>query len=70
VLVWEDEGVARVWVVEPRYLPHFHEGRVLTFLEGERVVARARVLDRMEDEASEPLADLRAAARRPLRPRD
>ena len=66
ILVWEDDEVARVWVVEPRYLPRFDAGRVLTFLEGERVVARARVLARLEDRASEPLADLRAAKRRPL----
>lgn len=79
VLVWEPPGsgpapgaasprVARVWVIEPRYLPRFDPGRVLTFVEGNgaRVVARAKVLSRHADGAASPLADLRAAARRPL----
>jgi hypothetical protein len=62
--------VARVWVVEPRYLPPFDPGRVLTLVEGRsaRVVARARVLDRLLDGAPSPLADLRAAASRALEP--
>ena len=70
MLVWESEGVARVWVVEPRYLPSFEAGRVLTFVEGReaRVVARARVLSKAFDSSPAPLADLRAAARRPLDP--
>lgn len=60
--------VARVWMIEPRYLPPFDEGRVLTFVEGRaaRVVARATVLSREQDPSRSPLADLRAAARRPL----
>jgi hypothetical protein len=61
-------GVARVWMIEPRYLPRFDPGRVLTFVEGNaaRVVARAKVLSRHDDDSPSPLADLRAAARRPL----
>ena len=68
--MWESEGVARVFVVEPRYLPYFEAGRVLTFVEGReaRVVARARVLEKASDSSSAPLADLRAAATRPLEP--
>ena len=66
VLVWEDRDVARVWVIEPRYLPSFDAGRVLTFLEGTRIVARATVLERLRDEAEAPLADLAAAGRRRL----
>ena len=68
VLVWESPGVARVWMIEPRYLPAFDAGRVLTFVEGRaaRVVARATVVSREEDTSPSPLADLRAAARRPL----
>lgn len=83
VLVWESgdspganhlatsargRSIARVWVIEPRYLPRFDAGRVLTFVEGNgaRVVARAKVLSRHADDAASPLADLRAAARRPL----
>jgi len=68
VLVWESPGVARVWVVEPRYLPSFEAGRVLTFVEGHaaRVVARARVLEKAVDASDTPLSDLRAAATRPL----
>ena len=68
VLVWEAPGVARVWVIEPRYLPSFEPGRVLTLVEGggARVVARATVLSKAADDSAGPLADLRAAATRPL----
>ena len=68
VLVWEAPGIARVWVIEPRYLPRFDPGRVLTLVEGggARVVARARVLSRHEDSSASPLADLRAASSRDL----
>jgi hypothetical protein len=71
VLVWESDGIARVWMVEPQYLPRFDPGRVLTFVEGggARIVARATVLDRLEDDSPSPLSDLAAAARRPLKPR-
>lgn len=70
MLVWESPGVARVWVVEPRYLPSFEAGRVLTFVEGRaaRIVARARVLEKAVDRSASPLTDLRAAATRPLSP--
>jgi hypothetical protein len=57
-------------MIEPRYLPRFDPGRVLTFVEGERVVARAEVLSRHDDDSASPLSDLRAAARRPLDSRD
>ena len=55
-------------MIEPRYLPRFDPGRVLTFVEGNaaRVVARAKVLSHHDDDSPSPLADLRAAARRPL----
>jgi hypothetical protein len=68
VLVWESPEVARVWVLEPHYLPSFDTGRVLTLVEGggARVVARARVLEKCVDPSASPLRDLRAAARRPL----
>jgi hypothetical protein len=79
VLVWESATeagasaesprVARVWVIEPRYLPRFEAGRVLTFVEGAgaRVVARARVLEKLSDDSASPLSDLRAAKTRRLR---
>ena len=68
VLVWESPGVARVWMIEPRDLPSFDPGRVLTFTEGDgaRIVARATVLSKHADDEPSPLADLRAAKRRPL----
>jgi hypothetical protein len=66
LLVWERPGVARVWMVEPQYLPSFGPGRVITLLEGERIVARADVLDVLADDAPSPLADLDAARTRPL----
>ena len=60
--------MARVWMIDPRYLPAFDAGRVLTFVEGReaRVVARAEVLSRESDASASPLSDRRAAARRPL----
>jgi hypothetical protein len=68
VLVWESDRIARVWVLEPRYLPAFEAGRVIAFLEGERIVARATVLEKLTDESPSPLSDLRRAAERPLYP--
>jgi hypothetical protein len=72
ILVWESPDVARVWMVEPQYLPRFDPGRVLTLVErgGARVVARATVLDRLVDGSPSPLSDLGAARTRALRSED
>jgi hypothetical protein len=77
VLVLEDTdalapgaaAVARAYVVLPEELPRAFgvAGTVLTLLEGDRIVGRARVLDVLYDDAPAPLRDLAAAKRRALR---
>lgn len=75
VLVLEDvdelapggRAVARAWVVLPDELPRsLGEGTVVTLLERDRIVGRARVLALLRDDAEQPLRDLRAAKSRPL----
>jgi hypothetical protein len=71
ILVFEDvdelapgeRGVARAYVFDelPRDPP-----RVFTLLEGDRIVARAEVLEWLEDLTPHPLQDLAAAKRREL----
>jgi hypothetical protein len=77
VLVLEDaeelapggRAVARAYVVLPEELPRSLDvDTVLTLLERDRIVGRARVLDLLEDPTPRPLGDLAAARRRPLGP--
>ena len=71
VLVLEDvdelapgeTGIARAYVFDE--LPR-HVDDVFTFLEGDRMIARARLLEVLEDPTPQPLADLAAAKRRRL----
>lgn len=58
-------ATARAWIVDepPRSLA---AGDVFTLLENDRIVARARLLERLVDTAPRPLDDLAAAKRRPL----
>jgi hypothetical protein len=75
VLVLEDtdelapgeRGIARAWVVMPDELPR-HIEPVFTLLEGDRIVARARVLQQLTDDEPQPLRDLAAAKTRRLVP--
>jgi hypothetical protein len=61
-------ATARGWPLLPGELPRsLAAGAVFTLLEGDRIVARARLLERLEDGEPQPLRDLRAAKRRPLR---
>ena len=60
-----ERGVARAYVFDE--LPR-HVEPVFTLLEGERIVARAELLETLEDPSPQPLADLQAAKRRDLRP--
>lgn len=60
-------GTARAWVVSPDELPRsLEEGTVVTLLERDRIVGRARVLGLFDDRTPSPLSDLAAAKRRPL----
>jgi hypothetical protein len=62
-------AVARAWVVSPDELPgSIGEGAVVTLLERDRIVGRARVLELLVDDSARPLLDLRAARGRALRP--
>ena len=61
-----ESAVARAWVIAPDELPRFDAGRVLTLVEGERIIARARVLERLRDDTPSPLSDLGAAKTRAL----
>ena len=73
VLVFEDvealepgsTGVARAYVFDD--LPRHFEP-VFTLLEGDRIVARAELLETLEDPSPQPLQDLAAAKRRVLSP--
>jgi hypothetical protein len=44
------------------------EEDVFTLLENDRIIGRARLLERLEDPTPQPLADLAEAGRRELRP--
>ena len=75
ILVLEDvdalepggRATARAWVVLPDELPHaLAEDVVVTLLESDRIVGRARVLGLHEDATPRPLHDLRDAKRRAL----
>jgi hypothetical protein len=60
-------GVARAYPLLVDELPRgVRTGAVFTLLEGDRIVARARLLERLEDPEPFPLRDLRAAKRRAL----
>ena len=60
-------AIARAWVLAPDELPGFvDEGTVFTLLEGDRIVARAKVLAMLGDSVSFPLQDLAAAKTRVL----
>jgi hypothetical protein len=58
-----ERGVARAYVFDD--LPR-HVERVFTLLEGERIVARAELLETLEDPSPQPLANLREAKSRRL----
>ena len=77
VLVLEDvaslapgeRGVARAWVLMPDELPRdLDAGAVFTFLESDRIIGRAELLELCSDDAPQPLRDLSAAKRRALAP--
>jgi hypothetical protein len=77
VLVLEDadelapgaRGVARAWVLMPDELPRsLDAGDVFAFLENDRIIGRAELLEVLEDAAPQPLRDLRAAKTRALQP--
>jgi hypothetical protein len=77
VLVLEDadevapggRATARAWVVLPDDLPRsLAEDTVVTLLERDRIVGRAKVLALLTDTADQPLRDLAAAKRRALSP--
>jgi hypothetical protein len=77
VLVLEDaaslapgaSGIARAYVLMPDELPRsLGEEDVFTLLENDRIIGRARLLERLEDPTPQPLADLAEAGRRELRP--
>jgi hypothetical protein len=63
-----ERGTARAWVILPDELPrHVEPGTVFTLLENDRIVARAEVLEVLEDDEPYPLRDLTAAKTRTLR---
>jgi hypothetical protein len=65
-----DRAIARAWVLTPDELPRsVEEGTVFTLLEGDRIVARAKVLAMLADPVSFPLHDLVAAKTRVLHAR-
>ena len=75
VLVHEDapslapgaSGVARAYVLMPDELPRsLGAGDVFTLLENDRIIGRARLLERLEDPTPQPLADLAKAKTRSL----
>ena len=75
VLVLEDaaqlapgeRATARAWVVSPEELPRsLAVGSVVTLLEGDRIVGRARVIELLVDPTPSPLKDLAAARTRIL----
>jgi hypothetical protein len=77
VLVLEDvaqlapgaRGVVRAWVLMPDELPRSLDvGDVFTFLENDRIVGRAELLEVLADPTPQPLGDLSAAKTRALRP--
>ena len=77
VLVLEDaevlppggRAIARAWVLLPELLPRsLAVGSVVTLLERDRIVGRARVLELLVDPAPSPLTDIAAAKTRSLRP--
>ena len=62
-------GIARAWVLMPDELPRsLDTGEVFTFLENDRIIGRAELLEICEDAAPQPLRDLSAAKRRRLQP--
>ena len=75
VLVLEDaaeirpggSATARAWVISPELLPRtLAAGSVVTLLEGDRIVGRARVIELLVDPTPLPLKDLPAARTRTL----
>ena len=75
VLVVEDadalapgaRGIARAWVVSPDELPRdLGAGAVFTFLEHDRIIGRATLLEILADATPRPLGDLASAKTRPL----
>jgi hypothetical protein len=62
-----EAATARAWVISPEELPRSLEaGAVFTLLEGDRIVARARVIELLADREPYPLQDLAAAKTRRL----
>jgi hypothetical protein len=62
-----ESGTARVWPLLPEELPRVAApGAIFTLLEGDRIVARAELLERLDDPEPYPLRDLRAAKLRRL----
>lgn len=60
-------ATARAWVVSPDELPRsLGPDDVVTLLENDRIVGRARVLELLSDTTPQPLRDLADAKRRPL----
>lgn len=60
-------GLARAWVLMPDELPRTAGiGSVFTFLEGDRIVGRAEIVEMCTDPTPRPLEDLRAAKTRRL----
>jgi hypothetical protein len=75
VLVLEDaaelapggRATARAWVLSPELLPRsLALGSVVTLLERDRIVGRARVIELLVDPAPSPLKDIAAAKTRVL----
>ena len=62
-------ATARAWVVSPDELPRsLAPDDVVTLLENDRIIGRARVLELLSDATPQPLRDLRAAKTRALAP--
>jgi hypothetical protein len=60
-------ALARAWVVSPDELPRsLAPDDVVTLLENDRIVGRARILEVLSDPTPQPLHDLVAARTRPL----
>jgi len=60
-------AVARAWVLAPEYLPEdLGPGSTLTYVEGHRPVAHARVLEVCSDSTEFPVKDIEDAKTRPL----
>src|SRR3954447_13584187 len=63
-------ATARAWVLAPDQVPRVVDrGTVFTLLEGDRIVARAKVLAMLGDPVAFPLQDLAAAKTRVLHAR-